>query len=180
MYHKLFHIAEHSCLRLCYSLLDCATCTHRLCHIHHSLLDCATFTPRLCDMHSSPVPHLLYDCATFPPRLCHIHSSTVPHSLIDCATFTPRLCHIHSSTVPRSSALVSRPADLWTISLSMSRQPPGTIRPWTTRHSSFSASTVIGCTSSPSGTNLKNRNQFQDSTHHRVITSRGSKHCRLL
>ena len=85
MYHKLFHIAEHSCLRLCYSLLDCATCTHRLCHIHHSLLDCATFTPRLCDMHSSPVPHLLYDCATFPPRLCHIHSSTVPHSLLDCA-----------------------------------------------------------------------------------------------
>ena len=102
MYHKLFHIAEHSCLRLCYSLLYCATCTHRLCHIHHSLLDCATFTPRLCDMHSSPVPHLLYDCATFLPRLCHIHSSTVPHSLVDCATFTPRLCHIHSSTVPHS------------------------------------------------------------------------------
>ncbi len=40
-------------------------------------------------------------------------------------------------------------------SLSMRRQPPGTIRPWTTRHSSFSASTVIGCgLSSSAGTNL--------------------------
>ncbi len=40
-------------------------------------------------------------------------------------------------------------------SLSMRRQPPGTIRPWTMRHSSFSASTVIGCgLSSSAGTNL--------------------------
>ncbi len=87
------------------------------------------------------------------PALRVEHEYTCSCSLSGCFL---QLVSNYTTAPPPGPRVSTSAAAVEMISLSMRRQPPGTIRPWTTRHSSFSASTVMGCPpSSSAGTNLK-------------------------